>query len=80
MFNRCVVPELAVKYKSKIWKDEKYKFKAVPYGPETESCLKDMITAREESKKRKKEVMQVRVGRRRFGVGTMGKLPGPKLD
>ena len=34
-FNRCTVPELVVKYKIKIWEDEKKKFAASPDFAET---------------------------------------------
>ena len=30
VFNRCAVPELAVKFKSKMWEDEKMKFREAP--------------------------------------------------
>ena len=44
---------MAVKFKSKMWEDERSKFKEVQERPETGTCLEDMITAREEGKKRK---------------------------
>ena len=82
VFNRCAVPELAVKYESKMREDEWSKFKEVQERPETGRCLEDMVTAREEGKKRKKEEMEIRKGkggRRRYGVVTMGRFPGVRL-
>ena len=55
VFNLCAVPELAVKFKSKMWEKEKRKFDPAPDIAETGNCLEDMIAAREEGKKRKKE-------------------------
>ena len=79
VFNRCAVPELAVKYKSKMWEEERSKFATVQEEkPETESCLEDMIAAREEGKKRKKEVMESKAGKRRkkeVWCGNHGEIP-----
>ena len=78
VFNRCAVPELAVKYKSKMWEEEWSKFETVQDIPETESCLEDMITAREEGKKRKKEEIKIKAGKRRkkeIWCGNHGEIP-----
>ena len=78
VFNRCAVPELAVKYKNKMWKEERSKFEAVQERPETESCIEDMIAAREEGKKRKKEMMEIKAGKRRkkeVWCGDHGEIP-----
>ena len=65
VFNLCVVPELAVKFKSKMCEEEKRKFEPTPDCAETGHCLEDMIAAREEDKKRKKEILEVKAGKRR---------------
>ena len=52
VFHRCAVPELAVK--SKMWEDEKHKFKAAP-DAETELYFEDMIAAREKGREEEEE-------------------------
>ena len=64
VFNRCAVPKLAVKFKSKMW-EEKRKFKPIPDLAETNHCLEDMVAATEEGRKRKKEIMEVKAGKKR---------------
>jgi len=66
------------KFKSKLWEEERAKFEAVKEKPETESCLEDMIAAREEGRKRKKEVLEINAGKRKkkeIWCGNHGEVP-----
>ena len=53
-----------IQFQSSMWEAEKIKFATAPDTAKTELCLDDMIAAREEGKKRKKEVMVVKAGKR----------------
>ena len=48
-----------------MWEEEKRKFDQAPDIAETSHYLEDLIAAREEGKKRKKEVMEVKAEKRR---------------
>ena len=67
VYNRCAVPELAVLHNNKIWEDERRKFvePEEDHRDEDEDCITAMINAKEDGKKRKKEEMAVKVGKRR---------------
>ena len=61
-----------------MWEDERSKFKEVQERLETGIRLEDMITAREEGKKRKKEELEAREGKRRkkeLWCGDHGEIP-----
>ena len=71
-------PRASSQVKSKMWEEEKRKFDPAPDIDETGNCLEDMIAAREEGKKRKKEVMEVKAGKRRkkeVWCGNHGEVP-----
>ena len=61
-----------------MWEEEKRKFDQAPDIAETSNYLEDLIAAREEGKKRKKEVMEVKAGKRRkkkIWCGNHGEVP-----
>ena len=48
-----------------MWEEERRKFKPTPDLAETSHCLEDMVAAREEGRKSKKEIMEVKAGKKR---------------
>ena len=73
VFNRCAVPKLAVKFKSKMW-EEKRKFKPIPDLAETNHCLEDMVAAREEGRKTKQDIMKGKKRKKEVWCGNHGEV------